>query len=99
MKNFKKLLSSAMVAYLLMGNKSYAADLASVIESVGTGATKIVILLVAVLLLAAILFISYKSDSPTEIKPKQKKAVEPKKDKKSKEKKAEGDSEAEEEKK
>ena len=99
MKNFKKLLLSAMVAYVLMGNKSYAADLASVIESIGTGATKIVILLAAVLLLAAILFISYKSDSPTEIKPKVKKEAAPKKGKSKDTKAGEAEAETTEEKK
>ena len=69
MKNFKKVLALSIAALILLKNNAYATTNSSGEFNV----MKIGLLAIAVLLIAVVLYLSYKNDSPSEIKPKKQK--------------------------
>ena len=72
MKKMKKVLLSTGLISMLSKGSAYATTAMSSAESESDG-MKNVLLVIAVILIVAILVLSYKADKPTELKPKAKK--------------------------
>ena len=81
MEKFKKVLLAMGLMFMLSNGKTYAT---SALIGEDSDTMKIMLFIVAIILIVAILALSYKADKPTELKPKKKKVATDNKDKKEK---------------